>query len=115
MKTKRMKITEVEETPYGVYVWQMPSGALVADENGNYLCVNAIKGDIKRIANLRKVAASYGLEEGHPMWMGGHRKIDDEEYAMQKSRLELGLVPDEWDLPALKEDIEEKRKLGLYK
>lgn len=110
-----MKVTEIEETLYGVYVWMMPSGAIVTNENGDYLCVNATKGDVKRISSLRKVAEQYGLSDGHPMWMAGHRKIDDEEYAMQKSRLELGLVPDEWDLPAIKEDIEEKRKMGLYK
>ena len=115
MKTRNMRITEVEEVPYGVYVWQMPNGALVTNEDGDYLCINAVKGDIKKIKALRDAAKYWGIEEGQPMWMSGHRKISQEEYEYQKQRLELGLVPDEYDLPALKEDIEQKRKMGLYK
>lgn len=110
-----MRVTPVEEVPYGVYVWQMPGGALVKDEDGNYLCIPATKGDVKRINALRKTAKEYGLEEGKPLWLSGHRLINDEEYERQKQRLEWGLVPDEWDLPALKEDAEQKRKMGLYK
>ena len=110
-----MRITEVEEVPYGVYVWQMPNGSLVMNEEGSYLCIFALKGDIKKISELRKAAKYWGIEEGQPLWMSGHRPITDEEYEYQKQRLELGLVPDEYDLPALKEDIVQKRKLGLYK
>lgn len=110
-----MRITQVEEVPYGVYVWQMPNGALVTNEDGDYLCIASTKGNLGKIKQLRDAAKYWGIEEGQPLWMSGHRPISQEEYEYQKQRLELGLVPDEYDLPALKEDIEQKRKMGLYK
>lgn len=109
----KMKVTEVEEVNYGVYVWQMPNDALVADEDNNYLCVYAIKGDVEKIKALREAAQYHGIEEGKPLWLSGHRKVSDEEYENQKQRLDWGLVADEWDIPALKEDLINKKKMGI--
>ena len=110
----RMNVTEVEEVNYGLYLWQTPDGKLVADEDGNYLNIAAMKGDIRRINKLKAAAKSYGLE-GEPVWFSGHRQITEDEWNEQHQRMNLGLVPDELDVPAIKEDIEQKRKLGLYK
>ena len=109
----KMKSTQVEEVPYGTYIWQMPDGSLVTDEDGNYMCIFAIKGDVKKIANLRTFAKDYGIEEGQPAWFSGSRPVSDEEYESQKQRLEWGLVPDEKDLPALKEELEQQKKMGI--
>ena len=81
-----MKVTQVEEVPYGTYVWQMPDGKIVADENGNYMCIFATKGSVSKINALREMAKSYGLEDGKPMWISGARPVSDEEYAEQKQR-----------------------------
>jgi len=110
----RMKVTEVEEVSYGLYLWQTPDGKLVVDEDGNYLNIAAMKGDIRKINILKQAAKSYGLE-GEPVWFSGHRQITEDEWNEQRQRMDLGLVPDELDVPAIKEDIEQKRKLGLYK
>lgn len=109
-----MKITEVEEVTYGLYLWQTPDGKLVIDEDGNYLNVAAMKGDIKRISALKKAAKVYGLE-GEPVWFSGHRRITEDEYIQQKERMDWGLIPDELDVPAIQEDIDQKKKMGLYK
>jgi hypothetical protein len=109
----KMKVTEVEEVSYGVYVWQMPNKALVMDEEGNYLCIYAVKGDVAKIKALREAAKHYGIDEGSPLWLSGHRKITDDEYEYQKQRMDLGLVADEWDIPALKEDLVQKKKMGI--
>jgi hypothetical protein len=109
----KMNVTEVEEVNYGVYLWQMPDGKIVADEDGNYMCIYSLKGDTKKIAALRRFAKEYGVEEGKPLWQSGHRPVTDEEYEYQKKRLELGLVADEWDIPALKEDLVNKKKMGI--
>ena len=48
--------------------------------------------------------------------MSGYRRVTDEEYAYQKQRMEWGLIPDELDLPAFKEEaanIEKMKKKGL--
>ena len=108
-----MKITPVEEVNYGTYLWQMPDGKLVSDEEGSFMCVYAIKGDVKKITELRNFAKSYGIEEGEPVWFSGHRPISAEEYDNQKQRMDWGLVADEWDIPALKEDLEQKKKMGI--
>jgi hypothetical protein len=109
----KMKVQQVEEVSYGLYLWQMPNGSVVTDEDGNYLNVAAMKGDVRKINALRQAAKSYGLEEGQPVWFSGHRQITDDEYNDQKERLEWGLIPDELDVPAIKEDLKEKRKMGI--
>lgn len=109
----KMKITPIEEVDYGVYLWQMSNGALVQDEDGNYLNIPAIKGDIRKINNLKAAAKELGLEEGKPIWFSGHRRVTDEEYEMQKMRMNVGLIPDELDVPAIEEDLNQKKKLGL--
>jgi hypothetical protein len=108
-----MKITPVEEVSYGTYLWEMPDGKLVTDEEGNYMCIYAIKGDVNKIKELRDFAKHYGLEEGKPVWFSGHRPVSQEEYENQKQRMEWGLVADEWDIPALKEDLVQKKKMGI--
>jgi len=108
-----MKITPVEEVNYGTYLWQMPDGKLVSDEDGNFMCIYAIKGDVKKITELRNFAKSYGVEDGEPVWFSGHRPVSAEEYDNQKQRMDWGLVADEWDIPALKEDLEQKKKMGI--
>jgi hypothetical protein len=108
-----MKITPVEEVLYGTYIWQTPEGKLVSDEDGNFMCIYAIKGDVKKITELRNFAKSYGVEEGEPVWFSGHRPVSQEEYENQKQRMDWGLVADEWDIPALKEDLVQKKKMGI--
>jgi hypothetical protein len=108
-----MKITPVEEVNYGTYLWSLPDGKLVTDEEGNFMCIYAIKGDVKKITELRNFAKSYGVEEGEPVWFSGHRPVSQEEYENQKQRLDWGLVADEWDIPALKEDLQQKKKMGI--
>jgi hypothetical protein len=106
------RVTQVEEVNYGLYLWMMPDG-LVCDEDGNYLNIASMKGDIRKINKLKEAAKYYGLEEGKPVWFSGHRQVTDEEYEEQKNRLEWGLIPDELDVPAIKEDLDEKRKMGI--
>ena len=108
-----MKITPVEEVNYGTYLWSLPDGKLITDEDGNFMCIYAIKGDVKKITELRNFAKSYGVEEGEPVWFSGHRPVSQEEYENQKQRMDWGLVADEWDIPALKEDLVQKKKMGI--
>jgi hypothetical protein len=108
-----MRITPVEEVNYGTYLWQTSDGKIVTDEDGNYMCIYAIKGDVKKIKQLREFAEAHGVEDGSPVWFSGHRPVSQEEYENQKQRLDWGLVADEWDIPALKEDLEQKKKMGI--
>ena len=108
-----MKVTQVEEVDYGMYIWQLPDGKFVTDGDGGYLSIPSKKGDIRRINLLKNTAKSYGLEEGRAVYWTGHRPVTDEEYETQKERLKWGLVPDEMDLPALLEDLKQKKSRGI--
>lgn len=108
-----MKITPVEEVNWGMYMWQMPDESLVMDEEGGYLSIQSIKGDIRQIKKLKDAAKHFGLNEGKPIFFSGHRPVTDDELAEQRSRLDLGLVPDPQDLPAMMEYAKEMRELKL--
>jgi len=108
-----MKITPVEEVNWGMYMWQMPDESLVMDEEGGYLSIQSVKGDIRQIKKLKDAAKHFGLDEGKPIFFSGHRPVTDDELAEQRSRLDLGLVPDPQDLPAMMEYAKEMRELKL--
>ena len=104
MKLNTNRKSFVEEVPYGVYVWEMPNGQWIGDEDGNFLNIAAMKGDPKRLQQLKDTVRSYGITEGKPFYLSGHRQVTDEEYEDQKRRMQFGLVPDELDIPALMEE-----------
>lgn len=109
----KMKITTIDEVNWGMYMWQMPDETLVMDEEGAYLSIPSIKGDIRQIQKLKVAARNLGLEEGKPLFFSGHRAVTDDELEEQRSRLGLGLVPDPQDLPAMMEYLKEAKGMGL--
>ena len=109
----KMRVTPIEETNTGIYVWQMPDNSVVRDEDGNTLSIPSLRGDIRQIKKLKNVAKSYGLEDGHPLFFSGHRQVTEEELEEQKVRADLGLVPDPQDLPAMMEYVKDMREMKL--
>jgi hypothetical protein len=81
------KLTEVMDDLFGVYVWEMPNGRLLANENLDVLSIESEYGDIRRMRALRDVVRSFGINEGKPRFMSGSRKITQEQYDWQKERL----------------------------
>ena len=111
-KMKNMRATIVEESMLGLYVWITPDGKVVADEDGNYLNIEAMKGDQRKIDILREAAKEYGVDGGRAKFFAGFRRVSDEEYQKQMQRLEMGLIPDELDIPAFMEEYENMKKRG---
>lgn len=109
----KMKVTPIDEVNWGLYCWVMPDETIVMDEEGAYLSIPSMKGDIRQIKKLKDVAKGHGLGDGKPVFFAGHRVVTDEELVEQKQRLELGLVPDPQDLPAMMEFIKEQREMGI--
>lgn len=106
MDLGKLKSTTVkEETRLGIYVWEMPDGRWIGDDDGNYLSVTSMKGNRAKIEALSKTVRSYGIYEGQPKFLEGRRKIDDEEFEYQKQRLEWGLVPDPLDIGNYKDEM----------
>lgn len=98
------KIQVVQETQFGVYLWQMPDGSVVTDEDRNYMSIAAKEGDLRRISELRAAARSYGITEGRPLFLPGYRKIDDAELEYQQERQSQGLIADPYDVPAWRDE-----------
>ena len=115
MNQKGFKTTnrqEIEEVPYGMYVWQNPDGEIFADEDGNVMNVFCMKGNRKAIQALIDAARYYGAGEGKPVWWPGKRRITDEELEEQRLREKFGLTPDPLDYGALMEESRARRQHG---
>jgi hypothetical protein len=98
-------LTVVDEANYGVYLWKMPNGQYVGDDQENFLSIAAIKGDAKKMQRLREVVKTYGIAVGEPCFLSGRRKVTDEEYAEQKDRMASGLIADPYDFGAIKDQM----------
>lgn len=112
MELKTTNRQAVEEVPYGMYVWKLPSGEILGDGDGNVMnCfVWEAKDRPAARAALRAAAKSYGFEEGNPVWWTGVRPIDDEQLAEQQARAGLGLIPDPLDIPAITEEAKRLKR-----
>ena len=110
MDLGKLKSSEIlEDTRLGIYVWEMPDGRWIGDDEGNYLSITSTKGNRSRINALAEVVKSYGIYDGKPLFLSGRRKIDDEEFEHQKQRLEWGLVPDPLDIGNYKDEMKNSR------
>jgi hypothetical protein len=106
---KNLKTSVVEETTLGVFVWEMPDGRWVGDDNGNYLSIQGFKGDRTRVNVLTEVVKGYGIHTGSAKFLSGQRKINDEEYQEQIQRLNWGLTPDPLDIGEYKDSLKNLR------
>ncbi len=109
----KTKISIVEEpfSDYGIYVWQLRSGKIFTDGEGNALSIDSMRGDESRITLLRNEAIWLGQPDGQPLFFANVRKVSDEEYSEQVDRMSQGLIPSETDLGAL---IAAKNTFNLF-
>lgn len=102
----KSKISVVSQTDVGMYLWQMPNGQFVADEDLNFMNIPAMRGDLTAIKKISDAARYYGIEEGAPFFLEGSRRVTDEELEEQKERMRNGLVPDPYDIGVYKDELE---------
>jgi hypothetical protein len=113
MDIKNIKKEVIEDSILGIYVWEMPDGRWIGDDDGNFLSVTSKKGNRSRIDALAREVSSYGIYEGQPKFLSARRKINDEEFAEQEQRLKWGLVPDPFDIGSYKDEMKSlKRESG---
>lgn len=98
------------ETRLGTYVWEMPDGRWVGDDEGNFLSILAMRDDRVKVNMLVDAVRGYGIYEGQPLFLEGRRKIDDEEFEYQKQRLNWGLTPDPLDIGVYKDSLKEAKR-----
>ena len=97
------------ETRLGVYVWEMPDGRWIGDEDNHFLSIASMIGNRERIAALANAVRHHGINEGQPKFIEGSRQIDDEEFEYQKQRLRWGLTPDPLDIGVHKDEMAKLR------
>ena len=105
MDILNQKTQILEETTLGIYVWEMPDGRWIGDDDGNFLSVTSKKGNRSKMDSLAREVRSYGIYEGQPKFLSGRRKIDDEEFEYQNERLKWGLTPDPMDIGVYKDSM----------
>jgi hypothetical protein len=110
MKLTNKQIVEDPDVQHGVWVWQMPNGAFVMDEDRNFLLTIGYKGDVTAAFTLAKAVRGFGINEGRPVFLEGHRPVDEEEYQRQKFRMSLGLTPDPEDVGAINDELKHGRQ-----
>ena len=87
---------------WGLYVYKKSNGKWFTDGNGSVLNIPSQKGDISKIAELKKVAVFYGDDgEGTAHFVPGLTRVSEEEYSEQKDRMKHGLIPNLNDLGAI--------------
>ena len=104
MQIKTLGKKEIQEVPWGVYLWRMPDGTFVGDDAGHFLMIASTRGDNTRMRALADAAREFGVTEGAPCFFQGNRIVSDEEYEEQRLRMQFGLTPDPWDVAAINED-----------
>lgn len=106
MRTTNRQV--IQEVPWGMLVWQLPSGEFLVDDDGNFMHVFCNNINRKQMAAakeaLTKAAAFYGHPEGKAIFWGGRRPINDEELEQQLARHAAGLVPDPLDIAAIRDE-----------
>ncbi len=86
-----MKIRKVRQNNYGVYVWQLPNGKIMADTAGNVLLVQAKYGDENAKKEIARAAAYEGFPEGNPLWEDVH-PCSQEEWEEQMEDYKNGIL-----------------------
>jgi hypothetical protein len=110
LKTTNREV--VDEYPYGMYVWRMPDGEVLGDDEGNFMNVFSTKNNPRAIKAITEAARAYGFPEGKAEWWPGKRRITDEEYEEQLAREAAGLVPDPLDIAAIRDEAKALRQHG---
>ena len=111
-KIKNSRITKIEESDFGLYVWKLPDGKILGDTDGNVLNVPSERHDLRKMKIIRDAATHYGYPEGEAVFMASTRRVTDDEYEEQKDRLKNGLIADPYDAPALLDELAAEKQHG---
>lgn len=86
---------------WGLYVYKKATGKWFTDGEGSVLNIPSMRGDLSKIAELKKAAIHYGDDgDGEAVFVAGLNRVTEEEYSEQKDRMVNGLIPSMNDLGA---------------
>ena len=108
----RRKVIE-KNYAWGLYVYKRANGKWFTDGNGSVLNIPAMRGDISKIAELKKAAMYYGDEgDGECVFVPGLNRVSEEEYSEMVDRMKQGLIPNVNDLGAVYDAQQTLKKHG---
>jgi hypothetical protein len=97
----RRKVIE-KNYDWGLYVYKKANGKWFMDGQENVLNIPAMRGDVSKIAELKKAAMYYGDEgDGQCIFIPGLNRVSEEQYSEMKDRMRQGLIPNVNDLGAV--------------
>jgi hypothetical protein len=97
----RRKVIE-KNYAWGLYVYKKSNGKWFTDGQGSVLNIPAMRGDISKIAELKKAAMYYGDEgDGECIFVPGLSRVSEEQYSEMVDRMKQGLIPNVNDLGAV--------------
>lgn len=115
LKLKTTGRKQVEEVPFGTYVFRCKDGEYMGDSEGHLMCIFGFRNDREKIKKMWEAAKYYdkeAAEGGEVEFWSGQRPITDEEYDEQVARQKLGLIPDPLDYGAHYDELRSKRQYG---
>ena len=108
----RRKVIE-KNSAWGLYVYKKSNGKWFTDGQGSVLNIPAMRGDLSKIAELKKAAMYYGDEgDGECIFVPGLNRVSEEEYSEMVDRMKQGLIPNVNDLGAVYDAQQTLRKHG---
>lgn len=105
-----MVMKAVRDNDYGLYLWKLPNGKYLQNNEGEFLCLPSRYGDIKNMNQIGKDAKMYGYPEGRAEFIAGGRQVSHSEHDDQMERMLDGRLPDPFDVGALKDEIRQHGK-----
>jgi len=92
LKNVRLSVVK-DQSPYGIYVWELPNGEIFKDDDGNVLNIPSLDGDLEKMKNIQQAAAYYGQPEGKALFVPGVGRVSEEEYQQDIYRMSEGETP----------------------
>jgi hypothetical protein len=97
----RRKVID-KQYDWGLYVYKKANGKWFTDGQGSVLNIQSMRGDISKIAELKKAAMHYGDEgDGQCIFVPGLSRVSEEQYSEMVDRMSQGLIPNVNDLGAV--------------
>ena len=108
----RRKVIE-KNYAWGLYVYKRASGKWFTDGQGSVLNIPAMRGDLSKIAELKKAAMYYGDEgDGECIFVPGLNRVTEEQYSEMVDRMKQGLIPNLNDMGAVYDAQQTLKKHG---
>lgn len=90
---KNMRVKKQKQSDVGSYVWKLPNGNILANEDGEILNCPSVRGDLGQQIAIAKAARSLGFPEGVAVFEEVHRCTESEYWEQMDQLVNQGISP----------------------